>query len=71
MKILGLVLILLGGLALYFRAVPYTSREKVLDVGPLHASADVDKQLAVPPLVGAALLGVGILLLVVPSRRRR
>lgn len=71
MKILGLVLILLGVLALYFRAVPYTSREKVLDVGPLHASADVDKQLAVPPLVGAALLGVGVLLLVVPSRRRR
>lgn len=71
MKLLGILLVVLGALGLYFRAIPYTSREKVLDVGPFQASADLRKELEIPPLVSGAVLGVGVLLLLVPAGRRR
>lgn len=71
MKFLGLLLVLLGALGLYFRAIPYTSREKVVDVGPFKATADVKREVEVPPLVAGGVLAVGVLLLLVPAGRRR
>jgi hypothetical protein len=73
MRFLGLVLVVLGALGLYFRAIPYTSREKVLDLGPLQATAERRQEVEVPPLVSAGVLGVGVLLLLAGGggRRRR
>jgi hypothetical protein len=71
MKVLGIVLVVLGALGLYFRAIPYTSREKVLELGPISASAETEKEIAIPPVVSGVVLGVGVLMLLVPSRRRR
>ena len=42
MRIAGLVLIALGVVALIYGGIKYTTREKIIDVGPIHASADVD-----------------------------
>jgi hypothetical protein len=71
MKVLGVVLIGLGALGLYFRSIPYTSKEKVLELGPISATAETEKEIAIPPALSGVVLGVGVLLLLVPSRRRR
>src|SRR6059058_6522629 len=68
--IAGVVLIVLGLAALVYQGVTYTSRETVLDIGPVHATADREKTLPLPPLVGIAAVAGGVVLLVAGVRRR-
>lgn len=70
MAIGGVVLIVLGLLALAFQGIAYTSRETVIDVGPIHATADRERTLPVPPALGFAAMAGGVVLLVAGSRRR-
>lgn len=65
----GIVLIILGVVALAYQGFSYTRREKVLDVGPIHATADKKETVAIPPIVGALAVAGGIALLVVGSKR--
>jgi hypothetical protein len=67
--IAGLVLIVLGLAALAYQGITYTSRETVVDIGPLHATADREKTLPLPPVVGIAAVAGGIGLLVVGLRK--
>ena len=69
MRIAGLVLIGLGVLALIYGGIKYTTREKIIDVGPIHASADVEKTQPIPPYIGAGAIGVGVVLLLVGRRK--
>ncbi len=73
MRILGIILIVLGALGLAYRGFSYTERQQIIDVGPIKASADLQKRVDVPPWLSGAAIGVGVLLLVVPGggRRRR
>ena len=71
MKILGVVLIILGALGLAYKAIPYTEKQDVLQIGDFKASAEVKKEIAVPPVVSGAVLGAGVLLLLMPGGRRR
>jgi hypothetical protein len=66
----GIVLILLGVVALVYQGITYTRRETVLDIGPLHATADRERTLPLPPVLGIAAIAGGVALLVVGSRRR-
>ena len=59
--ILGVVLIALGVLALAYQGISYTKREKILDIGPLQATAEREKTIPLPPLVGGLSLGVALL----------
>ena len=68
--IAGALLLVLGLVALVYQGVTYTSRETVLDIGPLHATADREKTLPLPPLVGIAAVAGGIVLLVAGVRTR-
>jgi len=68
MKGLGLVLIILGVLALAYQGFSYTKREKVIDVGPIEASADKKKHVTIPPIVGGIVLVAGVVM-VVASRK--
>ena len=70
MKIAGIVLIVLGVAALAYQGITYTTRETVLDIGPLKATADREKTIPLPPLVGAAVVVGGVVLLVVGARKR-
>ena len=70
MKIVGIVLIVLGALALAYGGISYTKREKVLDIGPIEATAETRETIPLPPVLGAIALAGGIVLLVVGSRRR-
>ena len=70
MAIVGVVLILLGVAALVYQGITYTSRETVVDVGPLHATADREKTLPLPPVLGIAAVAGGVVLLVAGLRKR-
>jgi hypothetical protein len=70
MKGFGIVLIVLGLAALAYQGFTYTSREKVLDIGPLHATAEREKTVPLPPIVGGIALAGGVALLVIGARKR-
>lgn len=63
-KILGIVLIVLGLFGLAWGGFTYTTREKVVDIGPIHASRDEKHTVPLPPIAGAVALIGGIVLLV-------
>ncbi len=65
-----MVLIALGLAALVYQGITYTSRETVIDIGPLHATAERQKTLPLPPVFGLAAVGSGVALLVVGLRKR-
>jgi len=67
--IVGVLLILLGVAALVYQGVTYTSRETVIDVGPVHATAERERTLPLPPPVGIAAVAGGVALLVVGIRK--
>jgi hypothetical protein len=70
MKIVGLVLIVLGVAALAYQGITYTSRETVIDIGPVHATADRQKTLPLSPVLGIAAVAGGLVLLVAGVRTR-
>ena len=67
--IVGVLLIVLGVIALGYEGITYTTREKVLDIGPIKASVDKKKTIPLSPALGAAALIGGIVLVVVGARR--
>jgi hypothetical protein len=67
--ILGMALIMLGLVAFAYQGITYTTREKVIDLGPLQATVDTKQTLPRPPLVGGLALVGGIALLLVGARR--
>jgi uncharacterized membrane protein HdeD (DUF308 family) len=66
--VIGVVLIILGIVALAYQGITYTSRENVVDLGPLKVEAKREKTIPLPPVVGVAAL-VGGIVLVLVSRR--
>jgi uncharacterized membrane protein len=70
MRIVGYVLIALGVVSLAIGGITYTKREKVLDIGPIQASADRQKTIPLPPLLGGLALVGGIVLVVASSKKR-
>jgi uncharacterized membrane protein len=67
--ILGIALIVLGVVAFAYQGITYTTREKVIDLGPLQATVDTKQTIPLPPLVGGLALIGGIGLLIVGARR--
>jgi hypothetical protein len=69
MKIAGIVLIVVGLISLAYGGITYTSREKVLDIGPIEATAERNKTVPLPPLLGGAALVAGVAMLVLGSKK--
>ena len=67
--LLGVVLIVIGVLALAYQGITYTTREKVIDLGPLKASVEKQKTIPLPPILGAVALAAGVILIVVGNKR--
>ena len=67
--LLGIVLIVLGALALAYQGFTYTTREKVVDLGPLKVTAEKEKTVPLPPILGALALAGGIVLVIVAARK--
>ena len=67
--IVGIVLIVLGIAGLAFGGFSFTHKEKVLDLGPIQASADKKESLPIPPILGALAIVGGVVLLAASARR--
>ena len=71
MRIVGILLIVIGLFSLALGGISYTKREKVLDLGPIQATAERHKTIPLPPLLGGLALAGGVALLIVGSRKRQ
>ncbi len=69
-SMVGILFVVLGALALAYQGFNYTQREKVLDVGPIHATVDDQKHISVPPILGGLVLLAGVGLLVAGARQK-
>lgn len=69
MRLLGVLLIVAGTLAIVYGGFSYTRQRTVLDVGPIEAKVDGRKSVPIPPLVGGGALLAG-LAIVLTARRR-
>ena len=67
--IIGIILIAIGIIALAYGGFTYTKREKVIDAGPLQVSADREKTVPLPPILGGACLVGGIILVLAGNRK--
>jgi hypothetical protein len=67
-KTLGIILIALGLFGLAWGGITYTTREKVVDIGPIHATLEKTHNVPLPPIAGAVALIGGIVLLVARGR---
>jgi hypothetical protein len=70
MKLLGVILVILGVLALAYQGIRYTTHEKLLDIGPLKVTAKEKKTIPLPPIVGGAVILVGIALIYADRRNK-
>ena len=69
LSLVGIALIVLGLVALLYQGITYTSHETVLDIGPLHATADRQKTLPLSPVLGFMALAGGVVLVVSGARK--
>ena len=65
----GLILVVLGTLGLAYQGFNYTHQEKILDIGPIHATAEQHERVSIPPALGGLVLAGGIVLLVVGAKK--
>ena len=68
--VLGILLVVLGGLALVYQGFSYTRREKVIDIGPIHATADTQEHVPLPPIVGGLALAAGVVLIAMGAKQK-
>lgn len=66
---IGLVLIVLGVGGLAYKGITYTKRKKIIDIGPIEASADKRKTIPLSPLLGGLSLAGGIALVIIRRKK--
>jgi uncharacterized membrane protein len=66
--LVGIALIILGIVAFAYQGITHTSREKIIDIGPIQATADTQKSIPLSPLLGGLVLVGGIALVVVGAK---
>jgi len=69
--VIGILLVVLGVLALAYQGFTYTRQEKIIDIGPVQATTEKHERVAIPPLVGGLVLAGGLILLVGSLRRNQ
>jgi len=67
--LVGIALIVLGIVAFAYQGITYTSREKIIDIGPLQATAETKKTIPLSPVLGGLALVGGIVLVVVGAKK--
>ena len=68
-SLVGILLIVLGVVGLAVGGINYTRREKVIDIGPIEATAEKHERIPVSPVAGGIALAAGVVLLVAANRR--
>jgi uncharacterized membrane protein YidH (DUF202 family) len=70
MKLIGIVLIVFGVLALAMGGFNYTTRERVVDLGPVKVDADKQHSVPITPIAGIAAVAAGVALVLVGGKSR-
>ena len=68
--LIGIILVVLGLGALAYQGFSYTTREKILDVGPIEATTETTKTIPVPPILGVLAVIGGVVIVIATSRGR-
>jgi uncharacterized membrane protein YidH (DUF202 family) len=68
MKIVGIVLVVVGILALAYQGITYTTHKKVLDIGPIQATKEERNTIPIPPILGVLALVGGVVILAFDRR---
>jgi drug/metabolite transporter (DMT)-like permease len=68
--VLGIALAVLGVLALVYQGFSYTRQRNVLDIGPIHTTADTRKHVSLPPIVGGLALASAAVLLALGAKQK-
>jgi len=69
MKLIGIILIILGVLALAYQGIRYTTQEKLIDIGSIQVTTTEKKTIPLPPILGGIALVGGIVLLVAGAKK--
>jgi len=67
--VIGIVLILLGIVDLSYNRITYTTKEKIVEIGPLQATAEKEKSIPLPPMLGGLALVAGVGLIAVGYKK--
>ena len=67
--LIAIILIAVGIVAFAYQGITYTSREKVVDLGPVQVTAEKTRTFPLPPIVGGIALVGGIILLLMGSKK--
>jgi hypothetical protein len=68
-KLLAVILIVVGIVAFAYQGITYTTREKTVDLGPVHVTTEKTRTIPLPPIVGAIALVGGIALLAMANKK--
>ena len=68
--VIGSLLVVVGLVSMVWGGFRWTQQKTVVDIGPIEAKTEEHKVLPIPPIVGGLVLVGGIVLLVLPIRRR-
>jgi hypothetical protein len=66
----GIVLVVLGALALAYQGINYTRQKDVVNLGSIHVTTETQERIPIPPVLGGLALVGGIALLVMGSRKK-
>jgi hypothetical protein len=66
----GIVLVVLGALALAYQGINYTRRKDVVDLGSIHVTTETQERIPLPPVLGGLAVAGGIALLVIGARKK-
>lgn len=70
MSLMGIVLIVLGALALAYQGINYTREKNVVDMGSMHVTTETHERIPLPPILGGLAVVGGVVLLVVGARNK-
>jgi uncharacterized membrane protein HdeD (DUF308 family) len=69
--IIGIALIILGVVAFAYQGITYTSREKIIDIGPIQATHETKKTIPLSPILGGVALVGGIVLVIIGIKTKK
>jgi UDP-N-acetylmuramyl pentapeptide phosphotransferase/UDP-N-acetylglucosamine-1-phosphate transferase len=70
MSLMGIVLIVLGALALAYQGINYTREKNVVDMGSMHVTTETHERIPLPPILGGLAVVGGVVLLVMAARNK-
>ncbi len=68
--IVAIILIVIGIAVFAYQGITYKTQEEVVNIGPLHMTAEKTNTIPLPPILGGIALVGGIVLLIVGIKKR-